>query len=200
MLLDLATTGANAAGTTDWLRAAMTHVEREFVPAANGVLFANAEEKAEAAELIGWPGGTLFLAEIIGGNLRVEWIGAGTATLIRDGRVIARTKPHTLYEQRVQLGATDDMLANCPTVIARTIREDYEHESETWTPPMPVQANDCLVVIEGGPSRIIDDKTLCNLAARNDTPAATAQAIAHATQSSEQFCFAAVAVVRWTAA
>ena len=200
ILLDLATTGAIAAGTADWVRAAMTNVQREFVPAVNRVLFADAKDKAESAELIGWPRGTLFLAEIIGGNLRVEWIGAGTATLIRDGRVMARTKPHTLYEQAVELGATADILANYPTVIALTICEEYEHAPETWTPPMPLQANDCLVVVEGGPRRIIDDKKLCELAARHDTPTATAQAIAHATQSSEQFCFAAVAVVRWTGA
>lgn len=200
LLLNFAEAGVRTATDEDRLRAAMLHVKREFVPAINQLLFTSAEQKAKYADMIGLPGGGLFLAEIISGNVRVEWIGAATATLIRNGRVIAQTKPHTLYEQAVQLGATPDVLANIPPVIARTICEDHACETETWTPPMPLERNDYFVVVETGAARSVDDDTLCRIVERNEAPTTTATAIAHSIERTERHRFAAVAVVRWTAA
>jgi PPM family protein phosphatase len=123
------------------------------------------------------PGTTAVMVYVLDGAAHVAWVGDSRAYLIRDGRVVFRTRDHKLVEELVDAGqltpeeARESALAHVVTraLGGRSVNEPTVHPA-TLGYPWKLQHDDRILLCSDGVCDLLDDDEISDLLA-DATPA-----------------------------
>lgn len=116
------------------------------------------------------PGSTAVMVYVHDGLAHVAWVGDSRAYLIRNGRVVYRTRDHKLVEEMIEAGqltpeeAKESVLAH---VVTRALGGRSPEESPV-TPaslghPWKLRNGDRIVLCSDGVSDLLEDDDVCGL-------------------------------------
>mgnify|MGYP000338752772 CR=1 FL=1 len=118
------------------------------------------------------PGSTAVLAYVIDGAVHVAWVGDSRAYLIRDHRVVDRTRDHKLVEELVragQLTPEEAKRSELAHVITRSLGgrtpEEPSVKADTLGRPWKLAHGDTIVLCSDGLYDLVDDDELPSLIA-----------------------------------
>lgn len=142
------------------------------------------------------PSAVLLAVAVSGESAHAAWIGGDVAVLVRDGRVVSSTTPHTLREEYLRGGGERELVDQLPNVLARQIGSADTGPVSTLS--MPVRAGDTLVLLSRavfhGPC--VSPERVAFEAQQDEDPAALAERLAELGFASSDTPYAAVIVLR----
>jgi len=132
----------------------------------------------------GHPGSTAVMAYVIDGAAHVAWVGDSRAYLLRDHRVVDRTRDHKLVEELVAAGRLTPEEARASDfahVVTRALGGRAASEPDVrpanLAHPWKLAHGDVLLICSDGISDLIDDEELPGLLAERPPDQATERLI-----------------------
>jgi protein phosphatase len=122
----------------------------------------------------GLPGSTAVLVYVADGAALVAWVGDSRAYLVRDGRIVDRTRDHKLVEELVEAGqithdeAKVSAFAHVVTraLGGRSVRDPPVHPGQLGY-PWKLHTGDRILVCTDGVTDLVSDDELPTLVARH---------------------------------
>jgi len=113
------------------------------------------------------PGSTAVMAYVIDGAAHVAWVGDSRAYLVRDHRVVDRTRDHKLVEELVKAGRLTPEEAKASDfahVVTRALgarsADDPDVKPETLGHPWKLAHGDTIVICSDGLCDLVEDDEL----------------------------------------
>jgi serine/threonine protein phosphatase PrpC len=129
-----------------------------------GVLAAWSTQVAEIAvadEGDGPPGGALIAVTVDGARLHAVWIGGEAMLVVRDGAVVARSRPHSLREHLLAAGH-DLTGVQVHDVLTQSIIKDRD-PGEIGRISVDLAPGDRVVLVSGHVTRVLSDDEIAAL-------------------------------------
>lgn len=145
------------------------------------------------------PSAILLAVVVEGRRVHVLWVGGDVAALVRGGRVVAETTPHTLVETFRREHPEETDVSHVPNVLVRSILCGAPEQAPPDHLAFTIERGDTLLLLSRavfrGPCVPLDDAA--RAAVRHGDPTALAEHLAEAGFTSNDTPYAAVIALRF---